>query len=82
MMSHIRINQMLLLEAKVELDVVKDDAFYIVNLNSSIKLDVARLTKIQDSVVNTRARPHGVTSEVKGTQFDKPSKSVSETIQV
>ena len=44
MMSHIRINQMLLLEDKVELDVVKDDAFYIVNLNSSIKWEVARLT--------------------------------------
>ena len=82
MTSHIRINQMLLLEDKVELDVVLDDAFYIVNLNSSIKRDVVRLTKIQDSVVNTRARPHGVTSEVKGTKFDELSQSVSETIQV
>ena len=59
MMSHIRINLMRLLEDRVELDVVKDDAFYIINLNSSIKRDVTRLNKIQDSVVNTRAGPHG-----------------------
>ena len=47
-MSHIRINQMLLLEDRVELYVVQDDAFYIINLNSSIKRIVARLNKIQD----------------------------------
>ena len=46
MMSHIQINQMLLLEDKVELDVVHDDVFYIINLNYSVKRDVARLNKI------------------------------------
>ena len=73
---------MLLLEDRVELDVFQDDAFYIINLNSSIKRDVVRLNKIQESVVNTRARPHGVISEVKDTQFDGLSQSVSETIKV
>ena len=77
MMSNIQISQMLLIEDKVELDVFQDDAFYIINLiDSSVKRDVARLNKIQDSVVNTRARPHG------GTQFDELCQSVSETIQV
>ena len=82
MMSHIRINEMLLLEDRVELDVFQDYAFYIINLNSSIKRDVAKLNKIHESVVNTRDRPYGFISEVKSTQFDELSQSVSETIQV
>ena len=77
-MSHIQINQMLLIEDRVQLYVFQDDAFYIINLNSSIKRDVARLNKIQDSV----ARPYGVISEVKGTQFNELCQPVSETIQV
>ena len=46
MMSHIPMNLMLLLEDKVKMDVVQDDVFYIINLNSNVNLDVASLKKI------------------------------------
>ena len=82
MVANLILNQIFISEDKVQLDVVQGHTYFIVDLNGTVKRDTNRVGILKWSIVNTRARPAGKCSNVKGTLFHELSTKISQLTQV
>ena len=82
MISSITVNQVFVKEDCVEVDITHENSYFVVSLNSAVKKDTNTVRTIQATIVNTRPRPQGTTTAVKGTLYQDLCERISSETKV
>ena len=82
MISSITVNQVFVKEDCVEVDITHENSYFVASLNSAVKKDTNTVRTIQATIVNTRPRPQGTTTAVKGTLYQNLCERISSETKV